>query len=185
VLVSMAHFRHTEYSLRVHPHAATRCPEEYIEQNADDLAWYWAKHVISYLAMLRELPVNVVFYERLKADLVGEAAALAHSLRLPLARTDVAGAVGSADFDTMRAKSPQHMRAGTAGKWRDELSDDQLRRVEEIVGPLLDLLGYRSGTNAGDALPALPDGAIGVHLRDALVHARDLSRRRCRPGWAM
>ncbi len=180
VLVSMAHFRHTEYSRRFHPHAATRTPRAYIDQNADDLAWFWVRHVISYLAVQSSLGVHVVFYERLGADTLGEVSALARALGLELGDSEVAAAAWAADFTAMRAESPQHLRSGRSGQWREELTAAQAQRVEELAGPLLGLLGY-----AGDGLPAVPAGPLAVRLRAALDQARSLSIGRCRPGWGM
>lgn len=180
VLVSLAHFRHTEYSLKFHPHAATRTPQEYAEQNADDLAWYWVKHVVSYLAVRQALGVHVAFYERFKSDPVGETRRLARALGLQVSEADLDAVTGHSTFDSMRANSPQHLRSGASGQWRTELTAAQAGRVEEIAGPLLELLGY-----ADRPLPALPDGAMAQKLRESLDHARGMSARRCRRGWAV
>jgi aryl sulfotransferase len=186
VLLSMAHFRHTPYSERVHPRAASRNAAEYAELNADDLAWYWTKHVASYLAARSRLNLEVVFYERLKADPAGSTAALASRLGLDVPPAAVTDALAATDFTAMRATSPQHLRTGTAGRWREELTADQVRRVEEVAGPMMDLLGYpRAGAQAAGALPAVPAGPIAAAVREALVSCQRVATQRCRPGWAV
>src|SRR5690348_6341691 len=53
-LVSMAHFRYTEYSRRAH-HVIGGDPADYLEHTVEDFAWYWVKHVMSFLAARQRL----------------------------------------------------------------------------------------------------------------------------------
>jgi hypothetical protein len=53
------------------------------------------------------------------------------------------------DFDPAMVDPPERSQIetqlGPVGSWRERLESDQLEAFEEVAGPMLDELGYRSG----------------------------------------
>jgi hypothetical protein len=184
-LVSMAHFHYTEYSRRAH-HVVDGDPAHYLEHTVDDFAWYWVKHVASFLAAPRRLGLRVVFYERLIAELRPQLSELAGVLGLDLPPAATDELVAELDFGAMRAGSPQHLRSGRCGQWRSELTPDQIERAEWIAGPLLELLGYGRAADPDPAAPpALPAELPAERLRTVLAAAKAAAAGRTTPGWSL
>lgn len=90
-------------------------------------AWAWRR----YVSAVRESGVSVVEvrYERLVTDPAGTGTDLARPLGVPV--DAMAAALGSAHVSSV-------------GRWRHDLTVEQLADVEAEAGPLLAELGYRS-----------------------------------------
>jgi hypothetical protein len=184
-LVSMAHFHYTEYSRQAHQ-VVDGNPASYLERTVEDFAWYWVKHVASFLAARRRLGLRVMFYEDLVGDLRAQLAELAGVLGLDLTPAALDELVAELDFGAMRASSPQHLRSGRFGQWRSELTADQAERADRIAGPMLDLLGYGRAARPDPAgAPALPDDLSAPTLRAVLAGAQAAAAGRATPGWSL
>lgn len=112
----------------------------------------WSGHVASWLDQ-RDIPVCLLRYEDLKADTVG---ALRHALQfagIAAADDDIRRAVAAADFSRLQAhekekgfrEAPQggaFFRRGEVGSWREELTAEQVRRIENGHSAMMLRLGY-------------------------------------------
>jgi aryl sulfotransferase len=114
----------------------------------------WSGHIASWLDQT-DIPVHLIRYEDLQADTaVIFGAALAFASR-PATDAEVRRAVGYADFaelrrqeqdkgfsETPRRPGGQFFRRGEVGAWRDELSAEQVARIEAAHAPMMRRLGY-------------------------------------------
>lgn len=114
----------------------------------------WSQHARSWLEQ-RDIPVHMVRYEDLKADTIGAFGRALAFAGEPADAAVVRRAVAFSDFAELRgqelrngfSQSPQQpggpfFRRGEAGAWRDELSAEQVARVEKAHGPMMRRLGY-------------------------------------------
>ena len=124
----------------------------------------WSGHTESWLTQ-RDIPIHLVRYEDMKAD-------TASTLRRALAfagreasEADIARAVAFADFSELKRQENEigfreapprtangFFRRGEAGAWRDELTAEQVARIEAAHAPMMHRLGY--------ALSAAPAAAL-------------------------
>jgi hypothetical protein len=114
----------------------------------------WSGHVASWLDQT-DIPVHLIRYEDMKADAAAVfRAALAFAGR-PATDDEIARAVTYADFDELRrqeqdkgfAETPRRpgglfFRRGETGAWRDELTAEQVARIEAAHAPMMRRLGY-------------------------------------------
>ena len=113
----------------------------------------WSGHAASWLDQT-DTPVHLVRYEDLRADPAATfARALAFAER-PATPEEIARAVRHADFAELQRQerekgfserlstSAPFFRSGRAGGWREVLSAEQVRRLEEAHGPMMRRLGY-------------------------------------------
>jgi aryl sulfotransferase len=128
----------------------------------------WSGHVASWLDQ-RDIPVHLVRYESLKCDTIGTMHAALRFAGFPVTRKEIARAVSLADFDALQAQEREigfaewqdrrdngnlFFRRGEAGAWRDELTAEQVARIESAHGMTMDRLGYKmSAEPQGEARP--------------------------------
>lgn len=115
----------------------------------------WSGHARSWLEQA-DIPVCLVRYEDMKADTIG---VFRHALDFagrPASDDDIRRAVAFADFTELRRQEQKkgfgglplpHLggkffRRGEAGGWRDELSAEQVARIEAAHAPMMLRLGY-------------------------------------------
>jgi aryl sulfotransferase len=113
----------------------------------------WSEHVASWLDQI-DIPVHVIRYEDLHHDTV---AALSRALAfagLSASLEKINQAVASCDFTVLRdeerlngfAEAPRRgaifFRRGEVGAWRDELSHEQITRIEARHWQIMQRLGY-------------------------------------------
>ncbi len=115
----------------------------------------WSRHVASWLEQ-RDIPVLPVHYEDMQADAAGQLRRVLDFAGRPAGADEIARAVGFADFAQLRGqelakgfreaprpcKSGRFFRRGEAGAWRDELTPEQVARIEEAHAPMMRRLGY-------------------------------------------
>jgi aryl sulfotransferase len=120
----------------------------------------WSGHVASWLDQT-DTRVCLLRYEDMRADPV---AAFTHALAFaqrPASAEDIERAIRHADFGELQrqesekgfgeriSRTAPFFRSGEAGAWRQELTPDQVARIESAHGPMMERLGYaRSGANA-------------------------------------
>lgn len=124
----------------------------------------WSGHIEGWLAQ-SDIPVHLVRYEDMKADTPGVLRrALAFAGR-PASEADIARAVAFADFSELKrqeseagfCEAPRRVaagffRRGEAGAWRDELTADQVARIEAAHAPMMQRLGYALASQPARAL---------------------------------
>jgi Sulfotransferase domain len=115
----------------------------------------WSGHIASWLDQT-DIPVHLIRYEDLRADTAATFSRTLDFAGRPANEDDIRRAVAFADFAELRRQeeerkgfreAPRHMgslffRRGEAGAWRDELSGEQVARIEAAHGPMMRRLGY-------------------------------------------
>jgi aryl sulfotransferase len=114
----------------------------------------WSGHAASWLDQ-RDLPVHVMRYEDMKRDTVGTALEAMRFAGWPVSRARMEAAVDIASFDKLREQEGtlgfaewhdpdgrRFFRRGEAGGWRDELTLEQVDRIERAHAPMMRRLGY-------------------------------------------
>jgi aryl sulfotransferase len=117
----------------------------------------WSGHVASWLDQ-RDIPVHLVRYEDLKRDTVGPLLAAMRFAAFPVTPEAAGRAVSLTAFGDLRdqereqgfAEAPRNgnvfFRRGEAGAWRDELTAEQVARIESAHGTMMARLGYELST---------------------------------------
>jgi hypothetical protein len=113
----------------------------------------WSGHIASWLEQ-KDIPIHLVRYEDLKRDAVEIfVAAMAFAGRA-VTREEAQKAVRLADFSNLQAqerekgfreaspRTPAFFRRGEVGAWRDELTAEQVARIEQEHAGLMQRLGY-------------------------------------------
>jgi len=113
----------------------------------------WSGHAASWLDQ-RDIPVHLVSYEALKRDTAATfAEAMAFAGR-PISLEEAARAARLADFSELQAqeatvgfgekppKTKAFFRKGQTGAWPEELTPEQLERVETAHADMMGRLGY-------------------------------------------
>ncbi len=114
----------------------------------------WSGHIASWLDQ-RDLPVHLIRYEDLQADTFGIFRAALSFAGRPADDEDIRRAVGYAGFDELRRQEAENgfcetprrpggrfFRRGDVGAWRDELTAEQVARIEAAHAPMMRRLGY-------------------------------------------
>lgn len=127
----------------------------------------WSGHVASWLDQ-RDIPVQLVRYEDLSRDTAGTLLAVAAFAGYSATREQAERAVRLSSFETLQSQeretgfgewhnrhdsSKMFFRRGDAGGWRDELSAEQVARIEADHAAMMTRLGYEL-TNATGPAPA-------------------------------
>jgi hypothetical protein len=124
----------------------------------------WSGHADSWLAQT-DIPIHLVRYEDMAADTAGTLRrALAFAGR-EASDADIARAVAFAAFSELKRQEAEigfreappgipkgFFRRGETGAWRDELTAEQVARIEAAHGPMMQRLGY--------ALSQVPKAAL-------------------------
>ena len=87
----------------------------------------------------------LVQYEALRAEPAKELFRILDALELDLARDEIRSAVAATQFENIpksRRGPGKFARSATPGLWRDNLTPDEQRRMEEVMGPKLRQYGY-------------------------------------------
>jgi Sulfotransferase family len=115
---------------------------DFIRQKATDWASWTDSCLRAWAAHPPELR-RMVRYEELLADPVGELDGLCHWLGLDRDRAALETAVQAHAFGANEPTGPREFaRAATPGLWRENLSSEERRVAEEIMGNRLAELGY-------------------------------------------
>lgn len=113
----------------------------------------WSSHVEGWLSQ-DQVAVHLVRYEDLHSHPVDSFAAALSFVGLDIPPWAVERAVEWSRFERLQSmeqkegffekppSSPAFFRAGTAGRWRDELTAELVQDIEERHAPVMDRLGY-------------------------------------------
>jgi aryl sulfotransferase len=114
----------------------------------------WSGHLSSWLDQT-DIPVHLVRYEDMQADTKAIFRAALDFAGRPTTDENIARAVAYADFAELRrqeqdkgfAETPRRpgglfFRRGEVGAWRDELTPEQVARLEAAHAPMMRRLGY-------------------------------------------
>lgn len=116
--------------------------------------WSWSGHVASWLDQ-KDIPVHLLRYEDLRRDAVGMLSQVLAFAGVPATDTKIRQAVTFSDFATLRrqeqekgfseaplGQGTQFFRRGKSGSWRDELTREQVARIESRHGRMMQRLCY-------------------------------------------
>ena len=114
----------------------------------------WSGHVASWLEQ-SDIPLHLIRYEDLQADTFETFRKALEFAGRPASRDEINRAVSYADFAELRrqeedkgfSETPRQpgglfFRRGETGTWRDELSAEQIARIEAAHAPMMRRLGY-------------------------------------------
>ncbi len=121
----------------------------------------WSGWMESWLGQ-DDIPVHLIRYEDMKADTFGTFRRALDFAGRPASDDDIRRAVGYADFAELRRQeeekgfsevprpgaSGKFFRRGDVGAWRDELSAEQVARIEAAHAPMMRRLGYELASAA-------------------------------------
>jgi hypothetical protein len=127
----------------------------------------WSGHIASWLEQ-RDIPIHIVRYEDLVTDAVNVFRAAMDFAGRPVTLADAERAARLADFAILqqqerekgfrewnsRGRGKLFFRRGKAGAWRDELTAQQIARIEVEHAQMMLRLGYELSTksNLADAI---------------------------------
>lgn len=116
----------------------------------------WSGHAASWLDQ-RDLPLRLLRYEELAADAGAALAGALHFAGLPASAEEIARAVRAAQFSELQRQERESgfweaprglasgfFRRGQADSWREELSAEQIARVERDHAAMMRRLGYEA-----------------------------------------
>ena len=141
--------------LRINDKDAAACshPRRMYEQLRQKLLG-WSGHIASWLDQ-SDIPVYLIRYEDLQTDAVGTFRRALDFAGRPASDEDIRRAVGYADFGELKRQEQDKgfnekprrsggafFRRGEAGAWRDELTLEQVARIEAEHAPMMQRLGY-------------------------------------------
>jgi aryl sulfotransferase len=125
-----------------------------LDQQLRQRALSWSGHIASWLDQ-SDIPVHLIRYEDMKADTVGAFRRALDFAGFPTSDVDIRRAVGYSDFaelrrqeedkgfsETSRRSGGPFFRRGEVGGWRDELSAEQVARIEAAHAEMMRRLGY-------------------------------------------
>ena len=115
----------------------------------------WSGHVASWLEQT-DIPMHLIRYEDLQADTLGTFRRAMNFAGRDAGEQDILRAVGFSQFSELKtqeqtkgfseAPRPQaggnFFRRGEVGAWRDELTAEQVARIEAEHAPMMRRLGY-------------------------------------------
>jgi Sulfotransferase domain len=115
----------------------------------------WSGHIATWLDQT-EIPIHLLRYEDMQADAVGTFRRALDFAGRAASDEDIRRAVAFADIAELRRQEQekgfserpqpglagQFFRRGQAGGWRDELSAEQVTRIEAAHAPMMRRLGY-------------------------------------------
>jgi aryl sulfotransferase len=115
----------------------------------------WSAHAASWLDQT-DIPVHLIRYEELQADTVGAFRRALAFAGCPADDQDMRRAAVQADFAELQRQERESgfsegprkpgglfFRSGKAGAWPDELSAEQVARIEAAHAPMMQRLGYQ------------------------------------------
>jgi aryl sulfotransferase len=120
----------------------------------------WSGYMASWLDQT-DIPIYLIRYEDLKVDTLGAFRRALDFAGRPASDGDLRRAVDYANFAELRRQEQekgftemprraggQFFRRGEAGAWRDELTAEQVARIETAHAPMMRRLGYETASTA-------------------------------------
>lgn len=145
-LLSQADHMFSEYG-RTYLKPAAPDRESFIDERSKAYPGHWANHVSGHLNLPSSLPVTIIQYEDMKADLPGELKRMASAMGLEgISRARMESLASGLGFNAMKERSgTAHVNKGRTGRWRSELTGEQNDRFISAAGDLMAQLGYAAG----------------------------------------
>lgn len=142
--LSAARYYCSDYMLKYFPQRETN-PQMFLHKNFDQMMEEWTWHVWDHLRLSQKHGIHVVFYENFLRDFSAELTGLLDYLEVDLDKAQKMTLENAVNFFHLKKQNPKHLRKGTAGDWKNSLTEEQMEKAEQIAGPLLRFLNYSSG----------------------------------------
>ncbi|MDT0686239.1 sulfotransferase domain-containing protein [Autumnicola psychrophila] len=166
--LSAAKFAFTPYMKKHYP-SHYSSPEEFMENEFENLLERWVWFYGNYLLHKEELDIHFVFYERLLHDFPAELKYLLDYLQVSLSQKEQKELEEAVTFSNMKSKSPKHLNKGKFGKWVDQLNQKQKELAIEKTGDLMQYLNYPLEMTEGqEKLPSLTSNIPQDKLKEIL-----------------
>jgi len=118
----------------------------------------WSNHVRGWLDH-GKFPRTIIKYEDMLEDTRGEFVKILEAFGMPVIDRKVDYAIEMTQFDELKrqekragfieaSKNTKFFKRGTSGHWKDILTDEQVARIEEDHGEMMQRLGYELVTKA-------------------------------------
>ncbi|MBO0718287.1 MAG: sulfotransferase domain-containing protein [Rhizobiales bacterium] len=114
----------------------------------------WSGHIASWLDQ-KDVPIHLLRYEDMLRDTAGTLSQVLAFAGIPAVQTAIGQAVAFSDFAELRRQEQEKgfsegpvrqdakfFRRGETGCWRDELTAEQVARIESRHGRMMQRLGY-------------------------------------------
>ncbi|WP_373057496.1 sulfotransferase domain-containing protein [Zunongwangia sp. H14] len=132
-------------------------PKKYLERHFDRMMTEWVWHVWDHLRLSEKYNIQVCFFEGFRNNFQEELSALLQYLQVALTQEQRESLEKAVSFNNLKKENPKHLRKGTSGYWKEQLSEAYKQRAMEIAGPLLEYLGY-AGNKEGKRPKKFPQG---------------------------
>ena len=144
IAISWSRFLFTDYMRRFYPawRRSCQCPDEFLAHHLLDVIRDWRDHVTGYFDEKHRFRMQILFYERMHADIANELQRILAFMGIVLDEDERAMIASLVNFATMREDHPHHLRRGLVAEWREALSIAQNESVLNEVAELLTKLGY-------------------------------------------
>lgn len=172
--ISAARYYCSPYMLKYYPQPEQN-PGKYLEKHFDDLMKEWVWHVFDHLRFRRKYDLKILFYESFLASFQEELAGLLEYLEVGMTAEERVQLEEEVSFETMKKSNPKHLKKGTRGYWKNQLSAEQKEKAERIAGPLLKRLGYRDLEATGEFRPSREFDFDFEDLKQELISSQQLS----------
>jgi sulfotransferase family protein len=142
-------------------------PDEFVRLRAESLVIDLQRVAQAFDA--HEGPKVQVRYEDLRVDALGELARIYSTLGMTVHEPELKRVVQAHDWESIPAeqKGPgKKLRKASPGAWREDLTEDQVRIVEEQAAPILESYYSGAGSNGRAAGQRLVELAAKSQLRD-------------------
>jgi len=159
VVASLANHNHSTLDLAIEqmndPAGALCAKTDRIHKQLRQIMLSWSGYTASWLDQT-DIPVHLVRYEDMKRDTAGTFAAAMAFAGQPISPDEAARAARLADFSKLQEQERERgfgekppkveafFRKGQTGGWREELSSDQVSRVETCHADMMARLGYEA-----------------------------------------
>ncbi len=155
-LVSMAHFMFTPFIQRYHAHSYGS-PREWLANEMDTFLGNWVRHAEEYWRERRRLGLHILHYERVSADRPAAVREICAAMGLNLAEAQVQAVAQAVSLEKMKKETPQHVRRGARGGYRELLTQEEQKKAWDIIGPLWKEIRFSQGNSGGTSQPTVSD----------------------------
>jgi hypothetical protein len=123
-----------------------RLPDAFVGKSPEEIVEDQSRMYLEYVGNSRRAyeshdgPKALVRYEELLSDAAGTMRRLCSALEIPVEEEEVRRVVEEHSWENIpegEKGSGKFARRGESGSWREDLTPEQARKVEEITGPLL------------------------------------------------
>ncbi|MDT0644192.1 sulfotransferase domain-containing protein [Zunongwangia sp. F363] len=148
VVISASKYFCSDYMQKYFPQEEKE-PEKYLEKHFDRIMEEWVWHVWDHLRLSKKFNIHICFFEGFRGNFQEELCQLLDYLEVDLSKEQRQQLENAVSFKKLKQENPKHLRKGTSGYWKEQLSQYHKERAIQLAGPLLGHLGYSGIKNSG------------------------------------